>query len=60
MTASPSRTGIVGIDVGATLDGFVGDAARTFPVGKVGAEAARLMSSGDMAATGRPISAVLG
>jgi methionyl aminopeptidase len=26
---------IVGIDVGATLDGFVGDTAATFPVGRV-------------------------
>lgn len=36
---------IVGIDVGATLDGFVGDAARTFAVGKVSAEAAALMKA---------------
>ena len=34
---------IIGIDVGATLDGFVGDAARTFAVGKVSEEALRLM-----------------
>src|SRR5665213_3412485 len=33
---------IVGIDVGAVLNGFVGDAARTFAVGKVSEEAARL------------------
>ncbi|HMU74876.1 MAG TPA: type I methionyl aminopeptidase, partial [Elusimicrobiota bacterium] len=26
---------VVGIDVGATLDGFVGDTAATFPVGRV-------------------------
>jgi Xaa-Pro aminopeptidase len=26
---------IVGIDVGATLDGFVGDTAATFPVGRI-------------------------
>lgn len=36
---------IVGIDVGAVLDGFVGDAARTFPVGTVSAEAQRLMQA---------------
>lgn len=35
---------IVGIDVGAVLGGFVGDAARTFAVGKVGDEAVRLMA----------------
>jgi len=35
---------IVGIDVGAVLDGFVGDAARTFPVGKISGEAAKLLS----------------
>jgi len=35
---------IVGIDVGAVLNGFVGDAARTFAVGKVSEEAARLMA----------------
>lgn len=34
---------IIGIDVGAVLDGYVGDAARTFAVGKVSAEATRLM-----------------
>jgi methionyl aminopeptidase len=34
---------IIGIDVGAVLDGFVGDAARSFAVGKVSAEAQRLM-----------------
>lgn len=26
---------VVGVDVGATLDGFVGDTAATFPVGKI-------------------------
>lgn len=34
---------IVSIDVGAIVDGFCGDAARTFPVGKVSPEAARLL-----------------
>lgn len=34
---------IVSIDVGATLGGFVGDAARTYPVGDVSPEAAALM-----------------
>lgn len=34
---------IVGVDVGAVLDGYIGDAARTFAVGKVAQEAGRLM-----------------
>ena len=34
---------IVSIDVGAYIGGFNGDAARTFPVGTVSAEAQRLM-----------------
>src|SRR6266478_4300586 len=34
---------IIGVDVGATLNGFVGDAARTFAVGKVGDDAKKLM-----------------
>lgn len=34
---------LISIDVGVTYDGFVGDAARTFPVGAVSAEAVRLM-----------------
>jgi methionyl aminopeptidase len=34
---------IVGIDVGAFCEGFCGDSARTFPVGKVGAETQRLL-----------------
>ncbi len=34
---------IVGVDVGAELDGFVGDAARSFKVGKVSVEADRLL-----------------
>jgi methionyl aminopeptidase len=35
---------IVSVDVGAILDGWHGDAARTFPVGKVSMEAERLIS----------------
>ena len=34
---------LIGIDVGVEKDGFYGDAARTFAVGEVGAEALRLM-----------------
>lgn len=34
---------IISIDVGATFRGYVGDAARTFPVGEVNEEAARLI-----------------
>lgn len=34
---------IVSVDVGAKLKGFHGDAARTFPIGKVGAEKEKLI-----------------
>lgn len=34
---------IVGIDVGVEKEGWYGDAARTFAVGEIGAEAARLL-----------------
>jgi methionyl aminopeptidase len=34
---------ILSIDVGVTLDGFVADSALTLPVGKVGADALRLL-----------------
>ena len=34
---------IVSVDMGVVYEGFVGDAARTFPVGKVSDEARRLM-----------------
>lgn len=34
---------IISVDVGAIVDGFYGDAARTFPVGTVSAEAAHLI-----------------
>jgi methionyl aminopeptidase len=36
---------IVSIDVGVTLDGWVADAARTFPVGKVSSEARNLLGA---------------
>ena len=35
---------LVKIDVGATFDGYVGDCANTFPVGRVSAEAERLIA----------------
>jgi methionyl aminopeptidase len=34
---------IIGVDVGVEKDGYFGDAAYTFAVGKIGAEAARLL-----------------
>jgi methionyl aminopeptidase len=34
---------IIGIDVGVQLDGYYGDAAVTYPVGRVSAEATKLM-----------------
>jgi methionyl aminopeptidase len=40
---------ILSVDVGVTLDGFVGDAAYTFPVGEVSTEAARLLEAGKAA-----------
>ena len=36
---------IVGLDVGARIDGFVGDAALSLPVGEVDAEARRLLDT---------------
>lgn len=43
--SQPLRQGsIVGIDCGVLYQGFYGDAARTYAVGEVGAEARRLMS----------------
>lgn len=36
---------IVKVDVGAFIDGFHGDSARTFPVGKVSAEATHLIEA---------------
>ena len=38
------RGDIVSVDIGVTLDGWVADAARTFPVGEVEPEAERLMA----------------
>src|SRR3712207_6165057 len=38
-----SEGDIISIDVGATLDGFVGDSAYTFPVGEVDRDAQRLL-----------------
>jgi methionyl aminopeptidase len=35
---------VVGVDVGVIYKGFVGDAARTYPVGEVSAEATKLLS----------------
>lgn len=34
---------IVSVDVGVKLDGYIADAARTFPVGKISKEKARLL-----------------
>jgi methionyl aminopeptidase len=36
---------VISIDVGVTLDGWVADAARTFPVGKVSPDAQRLLEA---------------
>src|SRR5207253_9041396 len=36
---------ILSVDVGVTLDGFVGDSAYTFPVGEISAEAERLLEA---------------
>ncbi len=38
---------IIGIDVGTLLDGFYGDAARTFPVGNVNFDAMRLIQTAE-------------
>jgi len=40
---------IVSIDVGVTLDGWVADAARTFAVGRIDAEAQRLLDGTEQA-----------
>jgi methionyl aminopeptidase len=39
-----SRGDLISIDVGVTLDGWVADAARTFPVGAITAEAENLLA----------------
>jgi methionyl aminopeptidase len=36
---------IIGVDVGAIVDGYYGDNAETFPVGKISVEAKRLLST---------------
>lgn len=36
---------VIGIDVGATLDGFVGDTAATFPVGKIAEDREALLDT---------------
>ena len=36
---------VIGIDVGATLDGFVGDTAATFPVGKIAEDREALLNT---------------
>jgi methionyl aminopeptidase len=37
---------IVGVDVGAKVNGYCGDTAATFPVGKISAQAAKLLREG--------------
>ncbi len=39
------RGDVISIDVGVTLDGWVADAARTFPVGQVSAVASKLLET---------------
>lgn len=46
----PLREGaILGVDIGAFVDGFCGDAAWTYPVGSVGQEAQNLLAAGEEA-----------
>lgn len=40
---------IISVDVGVTLDGWVADAARTFPVGRIGPDAQRLLAATEQA-----------
>ena len=40
---------ILSVDIGVTLDGFIGDAAYTFAVGEISEEAARLLATGQEA-----------
>jgi methionyl aminopeptidase len=40
---------ILSVDVGVTLDGFVGDSAYTFAVGDISADARRLLDAGESA-----------
>jgi methionyl aminopeptidase len=44
-----ARGDILSVDIGVTLDGWVADAARTFPVGAVGAGARNLLSATEAA-----------
>ena len=48
---------IVSVDMGVVFEGFVGDAARTFPVGKVSEEACKLMrvTEASMSASSRRV-----
>jgi methionyl aminopeptidase len=43
------RGDVIAIDVGVTLDGWVADAARTFPVGEVDEQAQNLLSATEQA-----------
>ncbi len=49
---------IASVDIGVLLDGFVGDAAWSFPVGRVSEETAGLLAVGERCLT-RAVSAVL-
>jgi methionyl aminopeptidase len=40
---------VLSVDVGVTLDGFVADAAYTFPIGEISSEAERLLEAGQAA-----------
>ena len=40
---------VLSVDIGVTLDGFVGDSAFTFAVGEISAEAERLLEAGQAA-----------
>ncbi|MHC4663933.1 MAG: type I methionyl aminopeptidase [Planctomycetota bacterium] len=51
---------IVSVDVGVTLDGYIGDAARTWPVGKVSVEAAALIDATRMALENAIAACVIG
>ncbi|MGH2879675.1 MAG: type I methionyl aminopeptidase [Solirubrobacteraceae bacterium] len=44
-----SRSDILSVDIGVTLDGWVADAARTFPVGEVSDTAKNLLSATEAA-----------
>jgi methionyl aminopeptidase len=40
---------IIGVDVGTKIDGFCGDTAATFPVGKIAKKTAKLLKAGKLA-----------